>query len=132
MRILRYIYYKFFIWAQKISGKESSPEYTAMFTTSFLFGMNLAVVSLIIMFIINDSKIDLLFTNKPVLYVFAIVVGLANYFLFVYDKRYVDIVTEFKKGSEQVKKRGTIYIWLYIFLTFFTMIMVPIFLREYF
>ena len=132
MRITRYIYYKFYIWAQKINGKKSSPEYTAMFTTSFLFAMNIAVLVLVLIFIINKELINPIFTNKPVLYVFAIIVGLTNYFLFVYDKRYLDIVKEFQKESEQRKKQGTIYIWLYIFLTFFIMVIVPVSLRKYF
>jgi len=54
---------------------------------------------------------------KIVILTTAIALGIFNYFLLAYKKKYLKIVEEFKDETEKQRKRGTLYVWIYAIVT---------------
>jgi hypothetical protein len=115
-KLYKYVYYKLYSWAFNLQGENNNPEYTSLFTLSFLSGLNILGINFLI---ISLFDIDFIPIEEDTRFFFIlgwIVWGILHFFSLIFRKKYKRIATEFE--NEKNKTLGTVFIWLYIFGSF--------------
>jgi hypothetical protein len=113
----KYIFFKFYKWAEKLHGDKESHEFTAFFSLTFLVYANLASIFLALKLILNFSiaHIEL---SKLEIGIYSLMPTIPQYLLLLYRNKYLKILKEFGKEDKREALNGTIYAWLYIVITF--------------
>lgn len=113
----KYIFFKFYKWAEKIHGDKESHEFTAFFSLAFLVYANLVSVFLALKLILNFS-IDQIELNKFEISIYSLLPAIPQYLLLLHKRKYLGILREFATEDKRESLKGTIYAWLYIIITF--------------
>lgn len=113
----KYIFYKFYKWAEKLHGDRESHEFTAFFSLTFLIYANLISIFLAMKIVLNFSiaHIEL---SKLEIGIYSLIPAIPQYFLLLHRKKYLKILKEFGTEDKRKSIKGDIYAWLYIIITF--------------
>lgn len=107
-----YLYYRIYSLWKKMPGRDYA--FSAMAALSLLLILNIATVIIYFRFLKNFS-----FQQVRIPVVLSIVLILAaNYFIFVYEDKYIEIEKRFNNEVEKQKKLKSGAIIIYVFLTF--------------
>lgn len=107
-----YLYYRIYSLWKKMPGRDYA--FSAMAGLSLLLILNIATVIIYFRFLKNFS-----FQQVRIPVVLSIVLILAaNYFIFVYEDKYIEIEKRFNNEVEKQKKLKSGAIIIYVFLTF--------------
>jgi hypothetical protein len=110
------MFYRIYLWNLTKWGKEDVPEFKAMFVVSIIVFNQLLCF---ILFAEKILKIDfILKQSKQTIIISAIILFVFNYFLLVYNKKYMEIARKFKNESKGKAKLNSIYLWSSIILVF--------------
>lgn len=90
----KYIYIKFYKWAENLHGNNESHEFTAFFSLTFLVYANLVSVFLALKLILNFS-ISHLELSKLDICIYSLLPAIPQYFLLLHKKKYLKILKEF-------------------------------------
>ena len=113
----KYIYFKFYKWAENLHGDKESHEFTAFFSLTFLVYANLASIFFALKLILNFS-ISHIELSKLEIGIYSLLPTIPQYLLLLHRKKYLKILKEFGKEDMSSALKGTIYAWLYIVITF--------------
>ena len=116
IRFHRYVFYKFYSWAKDL-GADSTPQWTALFSISILPLFNLLTLFGVLDLCIGKRFRLPLDSLLPKI-IFLAVWAAFYYFLFIYHQKYEHIANEFENESDDHRRQGTIYTWVYICVTF--------------
>lgn len=123
IRFYKYIFANLYSWADKLKH-DSSPEYTAFFTITFLVYCNLLTLFAVVR-IIYGEPIDLPEVNKIWLAVIGVIPAIPQWIYLIYKQRYLKII----KSLNDFMIKDKLITWTYIllsigimFLTVFIMI----------
>ena len=110
----KYIYYWIYIWQKKLWGEEDVPQFTAVIGMSLSFMANIASLIVIVEIFQNEHFVP---DNIPPFYVilFASIIIIFHYFLFMHKGNFIKIENEFKNESNETRKRKRIWALLYVF-----------------
>jgi hypothetical protein len=101
-------------------GESDLPQYNAMFATSFLIFLNITTLFILIEALMGTKYL----VSIPMIEYSAggilLMLFVVNYFLLVRHGKYLKIAEELRKESQIQKRRGLIFIWLYIIGSFVT------------
>lgn len=114
MKIIEYIYYKFYRAHLKGSLNDIAP-FAAIVSLSLAFFANIFIIGL---FLRKIDFLPLFFSGKKQVIIFMICLFVLNYFLFLRNNRYKEIITEYEKESEPQRKKGNLIVWLYVVVSF--------------
>nr|WP_320117912.1 hypothetical protein [uncultured Marinifilum sp.] len=121
MNIYRYLYYKLYcIWLKKKDESENA-SINAVITLTFLLYVNFFSIPLILLAIYKKDFINLPEINLNVGALITIImvgIGLLNYLLLARKKQHIKIVEEFIIESEEKRKKGMVYVLLYLIISF--------------
>ena len=121
MNIYRYLYYKLYcIWLKKKDESENAP-INAVITLTFLLYVNFFSIPLILLATYKKDFINLPEINLNIGVLITIImvgIGLLNYLLLARKKQHIKIVEEFKIESEEKRKKGMVYVLLYLIISF--------------
>lgn len=116
----RYIFYKCYcLWLKKKDEPENA-HINAVLSLTFLVYLNLIDIPYISFAILKKDIFHLphtSFTIKIIICIVMIGIGLLNYFLLAYKKKYLKIVEEFNSESEEQRERGILFVWIYAIIT---------------
>ncbi|HRZ42293.1 MAG TPA: hypothetical protein P5228_06275 [Bacteroidales bacterium] len=116
LKSYRCIFFQLYKWAEKLHGKQESPEFTAYFSLVFLVFANLGSLFMVLKLVFNFS-IDHIHLSKYHLLLIALIPFIALYFLVIHKKKFQKILKEFEeKDQKQILKRKVL-VWLYIAMT---------------
>jgi len=127
MIILNYIFFKLYQFAQR---KKSfiDPVYTAWAAISLFLLLNLLVVMLLFFTYVYPLNLVNLLSNKILFICIGIIFGTITYFEFVFNNNAQKIMNEFKNDTNAFL--GNILVGLYVFITFASIIIVPIIIGQ--
>ena len=115
-----YIFYKLYKIAKKTEKQwpqgTRMPVAVAFFSTSILQGFNLLTLLAILSLGLELFKIPSLAPEHAIITM--ILLYAVNYFLFVRNKKFLQIEERFDKDSKNIKTIKAILFWLYVVLTF--------------
>ena len=106
----KYIYYKILMFSKEYPFTHV-PEFWAMSFISLLVLLNFQSI-LVLIIIFTDGKI-ILFKNRPEQIISIVLALLINYLIFIYKKKYIEIVEEFKFEPREKKRKGNIEVLLF-------------------
>lgn len=113
----KYIFYKFYKWAEKLHGDKESHEFTAFFSLTFLVYANLVSIFLALKLILNFS-ISHIELTKLEIGIYSLLPAIPQFLLLLHRKKYLKILKEFGTEDKRRSLKGTIHAWLYIVITF--------------
>ena len=111
---LDYLYYKLYRATLKGSLNDIA-EWAAAICFGGLIALNLFVIGAFL------RKIDMLpgfFTSKAQVIVFMVLFFLLAFFLFLRNKRYKTIIEKFDQESDAERRKGNLFVWIYVILSF--------------
>ncbi len=113
------------MWAYNVHGKKDAPEWTSMFTLSFLIYINILSVPLIIITISDDYITSFPQIEKSIIIIISLFYLAIFYFLLLYNNKYKKIISEFEELKIS-KRKGDIVAGAYVLITFtiFVLLMV--------
>ncbi|MDD3321624.1 MAG: hypothetical protein PHS59_09290 [Paludibacter sp.] len=117
MKLYRYLYYRLYSWNLKTWGEKDLPQWNALFGVSFMMGLNLGIIAGLID-MIGVVNIFVENTPKKGIIIFAFVILVANYFWLVHNGKYRQIAKEYKNEPKNKKLRSTLFLWLYVVISF--------------
>lgn len=113
MNIYYYIFFKIYRFVRKMAHK-GDIEWNVMFGITVLVGLNFVVLfSNFLPMSMENFKKD----YKVWFITVVILIFLANYFLFVHNKRYLRILDRFKDESNKQRRIGAVCVILYVILS---------------
>jgi hypothetical protein len=115
-KFYKYIFFKFYNWAEKLHGDKESHEYTAFFSLSFLVYANLLTLFLALKLILKFS-INHIELSKFEIGIYSLIPIIPQYYLLMHKKKHLEILNEFRGEDKRNFTRNTIYTWLYIVIT---------------
>ncbi|WP_062059606.1 hypothetical protein [Aquimarina longa] len=115
-KYLRYFFYIAYSWYRPYKSDRSDAHFGAMLIVALPNTLLLFVINNISLLI--DSKKFLVFSNTIVIF-FSLIVFLIYYVLFIYDNKWKVIIKEFEYLKRKDRKRGLIYLFIYLFTWFF-------------
>jgi len=129
MKLYRYLYYRLYSWNLKTWGEKDLPQWNALFGVSFMMFLNLSLLGLLLQFLgVNIFLRDEL--PKKELIIIMLSLFVINYFLFIHKSNYRSIVKELKKEPLEKRKTNTIFIWLYVILSFALFVLSAMFIKK--
>jgi len=117
VKILEYIYYRLYYVLQKTNAKDIA-EYVASVWLVVLFGLNIIVV--VGNFGFNPLKH---ISSKAYGLILFVPLMLLMYFLFVRDKRYLQLVEQYANETKEQRIRGHLILIVYVVTTFVALIL---------
>lgn len=112
----KYLYYRIYAWQLWAWGGEHQPHFNAMLGVTVLVYFN--VLSL---FFASEAFTEFGLLNG-IGNIHALtggaIIGIINYFIFLYQGRYKQIAKLLETESELDKKKRLIWCWLYVIFTF--------------
>lgn len=116
MKLLKYLYYKFYKLSL-IVDIDKIPEWKAYFLFSGLLMTNLWILAKLIDKYIYSFAILEIVSNKWSYYIiFSIVFGF-NYIIFLKGKKYLEIIKQFETETDIQRKMGNIGLFVYIVIS---------------
>ena len=115
MNPLKYIFYKIYTWSLKANGKSDLPHYNTIIGISFLMGINLLTISIILSIV---SRIKLVTSSPTILLGGISSILVFNYFYFIYDNKYLKIIKHYRNIDDRLKIKGALATVCYIVFTF--------------
>lgn len=112
MNIYKYLYYKIYVFTNKL-GNYDVP-FSALLGMSFLLMINSLIIVLRIIF---QDRISDFNTVKPFFIIIGVFILLLNYFLFIYKRKYREIIKKYKKESEKSRKIGNSIVIIYVIIS---------------
>ena len=109
------IYYYLFYKISCLLNKKGNNEWGAMYALSILIFINIIVIYVDVLHVTKDNFKS---GYKTGLIIIGIVLFITNYLIFLYKKRYHEIVKRYKNETSMSKKIGSFLVILYIALTF--------------
>lgn len=132
IRIYRYLFYRLYSWDLKTWGKINNiPHFKAMLWISLLMFENVIVFGLLIELIFRllgknyFSVFDGVVVDIEILICYGSIV-LVNYLWFLKNNNYLGIAKKYKSENNSLRKKKTIYAWLFIFVSFLLFIVLTI------
>ena len=122
MRFYKYLYYRIYNWQLKLWGESEGPEFTALLGVSFLLFLNIYGVLLLIDYLTGFSIIRFLQIGSLKISLGILLIIGFNYLLFIRGNNFEAIARDFKGEDESQSRVKLIFIFLYIFLSFFMII----------
>jgi hypothetical protein len=114
MKIFDYLYYKFYR-ATLIGSLKDIAEFAASLYLAGLIGANLLVLGA---FLRKINLLPFFFQSKKQVIVFMICLFAISLTLFLYKKRYKEIINKYEQENEQERKKGNLFVWLYVIISF--------------
>ena len=112
-----YLFYKLYDWARRLN-KDSTPEYTAFFSTVALTFFNFLFVWWGISNYLNWDNLFARLGNFQIIGI-GLVVALPQFFILIYNNKHEEIYEKYKENETKQKSTlGSILVTLYIMLTF--------------
>lgn len=116
-KLFKYLYYRLYSWNLKAWGEKDLPQWNALFGVSFMMFLNLGIVGLLLqLFGINIFLRNEL--PKMELAILMLSLFVVNYFQFIYKVNYRSITKELQKESAEKRRINTVFLWLYVVLSF--------------
>ena len=112
-KVFDYLYYKLYR-ATLVGSLKDIAEFAAMIYFSGLIGINVFVL---LLFVRKIGWLPLRLLNSRQVIILMICLFILNYFLFLYDERYKQIITRYKQESETQRKKGNMVVWLYVVIS---------------
>jgi hypothetical protein len=110
MKAYRYVFYKLYTWFRKSDVAEYKALAGICISTSSNFLTVLTIIGIIL-----GKKIHLPDLPRTTLTIIATGVLLIHGFLLVFNDRYIHIIKEFEHENEVEKRRGNLFVFLYVF-----------------
>ncbi|WP_298503585.1 hypothetical protein [uncultured Maribacter sp.] len=128
-KMYRYLFYTMVRWAK--SWNNDSPNFSSMLlmTTTFGFQSSFIVGLLGAIIDINIWGLYIVDLNPLFLLVYFFVICLISYILFYYNEKFSDTEKEFKNESIKQRRLGSIYLFIYLFISFSLLYLNYFFLR---
>jgi hypothetical protein len=116
----KYFYFRLYTSNLKREGINDLLQFNSMLIISFLMFLNLITIVEGIELIIGKSLSNIYGNNllKVLVIFIGIEIAIVNYFFMVNKNKYLKIAEEFKTESKQMRRKGTIIIWIYLILSF--------------
>ena len=114
MKILDYLYYKIYR-ATLIGSLKDIAEFVTPLYLAGLIGLNLLVLGT---FLRKINLLPVFFQSKKQVIVFMICLFAISLTLFLYRKRYKKIITKYRRENEQERKKGNLFVWIYVIISF--------------
>ena len=115
-----YIYYKLYKMAKRTEKQWPQsmrmPATIAMFSISILQLVNFAMIFVLLVYGIKVLPPSTLVPEQAIFTM--VLIYIVNYFLFVRNKKFLQIEERFDKDSKATKRIKSLLVWLYIILTF--------------
>jgi hypothetical protein len=99
-------------------GESDLPHLNAILGVSFLMFINLTTVFMVLIAVINNQFLFELPNSEYYAGAFFLLLVLISYVLLIRDGKYLKIAQEFKKESIAQKRKGLVFVWLYIIVSF--------------
>jgi len=117
-KAIKYLYYRIYDWNLRAWGESDMPQYNAIIGVSFLMFLNIIGIFIAIEALTGNQYF--LFLPKGEYYAAAtcLLLLLFNYFLLVRNGKYLTITEEFKKENSLQKRKGLVFVWLYVIGSF--------------
>lgn len=115
-KFYKYIFFKFYGWAEKLHGDKESHEFTAFFSLTFLIYANLLSLFLALKLILNFS-INHIELSKFEIGIYSLIPMIPQYYLLMHKKKYLKILKEYRGEDKRNSIWGTMYTWVYIVST---------------
>jgi len=123
MRMIEYIYYKFYRANLKGSLNDIA-EWAAIF---FLGGMVFVNLFSFILFLRKLELIPYFFTGKSQIVGFMGCLFFGAYLLFIRKEKYKKIIIKYDQENEEKRKKGNLIIWLYVTVSFLLFFIVALY-----
>jgi hypothetical protein len=122
-KAIKYLYYRIYDWNLRAWGESDMPQYNAIIGVSFLIYLN--IISLFIAIETLTGNQYFLFLPNGEYYAAAtcLLLLLVNYILLVRNGKYLKIAEEFKKENPSQKRKGLVFVWLYVTGSFVILIL---------
>ncbi|WP_298503601.1 hypothetical protein [uncultured Maribacter sp.] len=117
-KMYRYLFYTMVRWAK--SWNNDSPAFSSMLLMTTTFGFYAFFLFALFDLITAVSSWDLFiegFYLYSILTLF-LITGFTSYFLFYHNDKFLQIEKEFVDENEKQRKLGSIYLFLYLFISF--------------
>ncbi len=129
MKLYRYLYYRLYSWNLKTWGEKDLPQWNALFGVSFMMFLNLSLLGLLLQFLGVNIFLRYELPKKELI-IIMLSLFVINYFLFIHKSNYRSIVKELKKEPLEKRKTNTIFIWLYVILSFALFVLSAMFIKK--
>lgn len=113
-RVYKYVYYRIYSWNLNQWGKSDLPEYNAMIGLALTILINILSVPTVIEAITGYRMFDFPAISKGSLVIGLLIYGSLHYFALYHNGKYKKIIKEFESESEAQRKRGTIWVLVYL------------------
>lgn len=113
-RAYKYTFYKLYIWYLNTFGKRASPQDSAMLIITALTFINILTVLAILQGITGINFMTIGEWPVEYLLLLAFIYMAIHHFILLYNKRYKNIIHEFEVETEEQRKKGTLWVVLYI------------------
>lgn len=117
---LKYLYYRIYTWQLNLWGEADVPEFTGAIGVSILLYVNIFTIIIIFEIISGSRIINSLVYPRLYIAIFLLITFYINYLLFVRKSKYIEIANEFRKEGKALRKKRTIWMWVYIIGTLMT------------
>ena len=116
MKFYKYLYYRLYTWNLKKWGERDLPQFNALFGVSFMIILNIGIlVGILDLFGFNFIRDE---TPKVGIVILGFLILGLNYFWLVKNEKYKRITKEFEMESKNKRLRNTLFLWLYLILSF--------------
>lgn len=114
MKMLDYLYYK--IYKAHLKGSLNDiAEWAAAMSIGGLLGVNILVIT---SFLRKVNLLPFFFTGKRQVVILMVCSIVGTVFLFLYKKKYRQIIAKYEQESENERKKGNLVVWLYVIISF--------------
>ncbi len=110
----KYLFYRIYSWNLKTWGKEDIPQYNTIIWISVMIMANLLSILIIIEIIVGYEIIKVSSIPKIFMIIEYVIIFIFNYFLLVYNDKYLLIAKNFKSENKEKRRRRTKWMWSYI------------------
>ncbi|WP_234859074.1 hypothetical protein [Aquimarina aquimarini] len=114
-KYLRYFFYIAYSWYRSHTSERNEAHYTA----AIIIGGSKAIIVLLLLSVFFTDAMYINGNKNQWLFLVFSIAFIVFYYLFIYKKKWRSYIDEFSYLKRQDRRRGTIYLFLYLFTIFF-------------
>src|SRR5947209_7410118 len=118
LKAYKYFYFRLYTWNLNAFGEDDFPELNGLLILSFLNILNLTEIMLVFDEFLGVPVFSLLARKTGYFLAFSFGILVFNYFALSFKGEYKAIVCEYEHQPPITNKKGSLYIWIYLFVTF--------------
>lgn len=112
----QYLYYRLYWWNLKTWGESDMPQYNALLGVTFLVYLNLFALIVFFGEMIGANVVNSI--GNIYIAIVGVIGCTMNYFLFLYQKQYLQIAEKFSGESVKERRMKALLLWCYVVLSF--------------